>query len=261
MKIYYLLVGWKSRINYWGCSTFAERCRKLFGIDKKPGAATSEEWIAWEEKNIKTHPISYWVIETLFNNLQDVVNFPNDVYRNFKHKFHNTFISKSHFITTNLKPGEWYDCDTKIREGLFTLLIDFVEQEKADVHRYAYFNDDEPKSNREDGIAHLDWEIALDGESPQQAESAKEIKEIYIWLKDIRPNRPEPNDITGWSKHCDAKRKNGSSISLLAKEKTKEGEDKVKKILNELRSLEQQYDDEDTEILIRIIKIRKHLWT
>jgi len=256
MKIYHYLVGYKSRYNYWSCSTFANWCRKKFGMVKKPGAATMEEWDDWRDTNRENSRFLYWVTETLFNKLQDIVNFPQDVYRNLYNTVHNIFISKSHLIVTGLTPGDWHDCDSRIRHGLFTLLVDFVEHEKAHMHRNAYFNDEVAKSDREDGIALLDWEIGLGEESPQQSIDAKEIKEIYIWIKDVRPARADPNKITGWSEHCANKRN-----SLFNKEKTEEDATKVKKMLDELHTLEQRYEDEDTEMLTRIIKIRKHLWT
>lgn len=255
MKLYYFLVGYRSRWHHWNCGGLAHWLQRTLGMVPKPSSATGQGWNEWRDANRKSHPITYWITEELFNGLQDVVYFPHDVYINFYNKFRNAFVTKTHIIPTNLKIGGWYDCDTRIVKGLFALLIEFVEQEKANMQRWSH-SGEEPKTNREDGMTYLDWEISLGEESKSQAASAEEIKEIYLWVKDVRPNRPDPDDVTGWSDHCANRGDN-----LFLEEKTEEDKNKVKKILADLHALEQKYKDEDTEMLIRIIKIRESMWT
>lgn len=257
-KIYHILRGWPSRYNHWSCSKFAHRIQEYFGIDK-PTAETLKGWRLWKDRNKIAHPTIYWITEEGFDIVQDILYFPHDVYRNVRNKLHNIFVSKSHFIVTNLPKGEWYDSDTRIVHGLFTLLVDFVEQEKAHMHRICADDDESPiDDNRLAGLTHLDWEISLGDESLNQSKSAQEIKDIYLWIKDVYPNRPDPHDVTGWSEYCENER---SGVMGIGEDIDDVERARVKKMLKELSNIENTYEEEDTEMLTRIIKVRKSMWT
>ena len=140
---------------------------------------------------------------------------------------------------------------------------------------------------------HLDWEISLgdpksknydksyyeskyhinpDRKHMTQAESAKEIKQLYIWWNDTRPQRPDPMDIRGdkgvsWSEYCvldkPAYDDKGNELNFMAilgnsSDAGTEISDSASKVMHEA---EEAYDKEDEEMLIRLIKVRKNLWT
>jgi hypothetical protein len=160
--------------------------------------------------------------------------------------------------------------------GVFQLLEDFIEIEKAQM-QYYFIEEDKMswwkrkfsrfKRSRELGFKYLDWEITLVGEDkcPDQAEAAKEQKELYIWWKDIRPNRIDPIDIKGengysWSDYCRLIRQRYPE-DFWHDEKTEEEEKISSSTLKISREYEEKYDKEDEEMLIRLIKIRQTLWT
>ena len=86
----------RSRFNYWSCSKFANWIR---GEDK-PSALEWSKWSEWHNNAEKNNPIRYWVTETLLNKLQDIVNFPLDVYHTIEVYVRNRWIDKIHYLRT-----------------------------------------------------------------------------------------------------------------------------------------------------------------
>jgi hypothetical protein len=67
-------------------------------------------------------------------------------------------------------------------------------------------------------------------------------------------------DASGWSEYCEASRiANGGKLNFSEENAT------LKKMCREsfkkMNEIEKQYEDEDEEMLIRLIKIRNSLWT
>lgn len=209
---------------------------KNWATMNKPFVASSEAWDEWEQKFKDEAPIRYFLFEELSNKFGILQRRINNVRYAIRHRT----VDKYHIIKINsLKPG-YYDTDTRMLHGMFSLLVDYVELELAPWNEWAEEQDEEnppvKKSAREHGLEHLDWEMSLEEEL--QAKSAKEIKELYLWWKDVRPARPNP-----WN---------------VAKDVW--GEKDAQKYVW-LDAMEQAQYDEDTEMLIRLIKIRKALWT
>lgn len=200
-----------------------------------------------------------------------------DFYYNIKCYINNRWITKTHYLKTDLKPGKWHEFDTRILHGLFNELVDFVEIEQAWMN--VVFDKEKKKQyqtpfwrkfiqrwrNPEAGIEHLEWasNLMLDeswgiektnplyGSLSHQAESAREILKLYNWWKFERPQRPDPYEVTNFTKYA------SSLKSLSVSSWTKE----LQEASEEIDRLEKKYFDEDTEMLIRLIKIRNHLWT
>lgn len=264
-KIYHTLVGYRSRIKYWGCSDVAHKMQQVHGITPKPSSATSKGWREWREEAQKQSRVGYWITEELLDHLQDIWMFVPDMYHNVRNKLHNIFISQSHVIKTDLPIGEWSDSNHRISSGLFRTIVDFVEQEKAHMNRMAAElsqEDDDQESleiitdNRQAGLAHLDWEIELGDESPYQSAAAKEIKDIYLWIKDVYPTCPDPYDVHGWSEYCNSK-----EHIFETEDETPEEREHVRQMLDETHDLETEQRDEETEMLVRIVKARDQMWT
>jgi len=124
----------------------------------------------------------------------------------------------------------------------------------------------------EAGMEYLKWastltnkEFLQEGEKEEptyQANSAKEIIELYTWWTVTYRNRPDPYDASGWTDHCEAMRVKypGSFMaSLNSKDPAdKKASDKAHKLL---RKIEAQYEKEDEQMMIRLVKIRGSLWT
>ena len=261
---------YRYRKNYWSCSSFASWILYQFNI-KKPGAETLHGWKLWKQKSIAKHPCVYTVVEDWFDNLQDIVYFPYDVYDNIRTYIRNRFITRTHLIDTKLKPGQWHETDTRLLNGMMELLVDFIEIEKA--HMYIWSTPDEKKPwylryrflrwgenrSRENGLAYLDWEIQLTDDREQyftqQALSAQSQNELYIWWKDIRPNRPDPYEVTGWNAYYEIHPKTDFF------DDNEPNNTELRKLSHKIWELEESWHKEDEEMLNKLIKIRRSLWT
>ena len=101
------------------------------------------------------------------------------------------------------------------------------------------------------------------GKPTPQAVKAQEILDLYKWWTEVYPNRPDPMDASGWSAYCDACRdEHGDSLSGMLRQpknpKLKKMGDKALKLCHKI---EQQYEKEDEQMMIRLIKVRNGLWT
>jgi hypothetical protein len=237
----------RARFNYWSCSRFADWIRGT----NKPFALGLDEWEIWKN-NIKKHsPFRYWLAEEGLDFLQDVVNFPMDVYHTIEIYVRNRYIDKIHYLRTGLTPGKYYDLDWRILNGLFNELVIYVESELAHTMK-AYPERNYKFKNglcKQAGLDYLDWAMNLKlnedyGFNPDdedynkptaQAISAKKIHELYNWWLD-REYRIDPCTIYN---------------------KEKDGKYYYRKIAE----MEDNYDNEDTEKLIELVKIRGSLWT
>lgn len=259
-KLYYKLVGYKSRRNYWSSGKVADFLRNVFGIREKPFAATASEWNRWQKQCEKEHPVGCWIVEEGLDMIQDFMYFPYDVIRHIKIKFKNRFVTKSFLINTKLSRYEWHECEEQLLHGMCEVLVDFVECQKAHMNDLRAKHDKyvpKIKDRRKAGLAYLDWEICLGDESPYQSKAAEEIKEIYLWWKDVRPYRKDSHDLSGWTEYCDARRDRG----FFLEEKNDEERAMVRELLAKAEDIEDKYEQEDTEMLKRIVDVRKSLWT
>lgn len=275
--------------NYWTCSAFADWIRGT----AKPESLELSEWSRWHS-DAKKYPIRYWIAEEGLEHLQDFVYFVPNKINDIRYHLNNRFYTKTHALTSNLPRGQFHEFDTRMLHCLFDELVNFVEVEKA--WMLVCWNDDAkskyavPLFRRkwwlrwfqewrcaEAGLNYLDWEISLVnndwcdethpeyGKPTQQALTAAETKELYTWWTSVRPNRPDPYDASGWSAIYEARtnliegKRNWDN--LFHSEKTPEEREATSIALDKCNQIEQQYDNEDTEMLIRLVKIRKSLWT
>jgi len=250
----------RQRIHYWSCSKFANLIRGC----EKPPYLTMEDWEKWRSEVKAKSPIRYFIAEKLLNKIQDFINFPKDTYNSIRYYIRNRFITKTHYLKTGLEPGVYHELDERILYGLFNELVDFVEVEQAWIN---YISNDKKynfKNGRciESGLDHLKWASGLKydedcgiaegeelyGKPTPQSESALKILELYNWWKD-RKYRLDPTEASGWSDYCQKKKIEGKN------------DEESRIALEKLTNLEEKYEKEDEDMLIELIKIRKHLWT
>lgn len=284
------------RSRYWSHSKFAKWVISTFGGVHYLEAGTSEEWAAWR-KEAKKAKFAYWFTDTFLSWLQNVVNWPNDRLNSIRCYLRNRFITKTHYLRTGLEPGQWHEFETRLLHGMFEEFVDFIEIEKA--WMMVVWSDEKAKLYKtpwwrntwriarwkqwrcpQAGLDHLAWECALKydtwidkddpsyGQPTHQAIAAQAQLDLYNWWKHVRPARPDPYDASGWSAHCDAmreRRKNEGEEDddpmALFNDKTDEERASSKLAHERLGELEEQYEKEDTENLIKLVKIRRGLWT
>lgn len=289
-------MGRRSRGSYWSSGAVANWIVHTFTDIQRPASATMLEWRRWHADFKTRYPIVYWVVEDFFDSTQNAFMWTGDMLDDIRYTLYNRFVAQPHVLHTRLKKGQYYEVDTRMLHGLFETLVDFIEVEKA-WHRVAWDQEARAKYKLpwykrvpywlrwkewrcpEAGIDHLQWEMTLThdyewlpeeeqsqqptrGMPTPQAESAKEQLELYTWWKNVRPARPDPMDEGGWSEYCDnLRRKHGDMWIGMDEENTDDEREAGKLALDKTHTLETAYEQEDDAMLIRLIKLRRHLWT
>ena len=273
---------------YWSCTPFADWLRGT----PKGGAKTSEGWDEWTTAAQIKHNFRYWLAEEALGHIQDFVTWPIRKVYDVKYYINNRWVSRTHSLTAHprdIKPGQWQDVGNRFLPCLFNELVDFIEIEKAWSH--IAWGDKEARAKYDPpfwasgwfrwrtwrcpqaGLDHLDWEITLTnsdyvdpsdknyGKPTPQALRAMELKELYTWWTTIYRNRPDPYEASGWTAYCEASRlANGGSLSFRS-DKTPELKKMSKDSLKKLHKIEADYEKEDEQMMIRLIKVRHGLWT
>jgi hypothetical protein len=125
----------------------------------------------------------------------------------------------------SLKPG-YYDIDLRMLHAMFDLLVEFIEKEEP--------------------FERIDWDA-----TPEVSNAAKEIKELYEWWVYVYPHRKSPLDDL-----------DESLIPPILSDRAHLDEYPAYQLaLKETIKLENEWDDEDTTNLCRLIMIRGFLWT
>ena len=275
------------RSHYWTIGKFADWIRGTPG----PGALTSEGWDAWHTKAQAAHPIRYWIAEEGLDHLQKFVYYIPDKLNDVRYYINNRWVSHSHALTAHprdIQPGNWSDVGNRFLPCMFNELVDFVEIEQA-WHHCIWSDDMKTKydvpwyrkgwlrwrtwRSAEAGMEYLRWAETLTNEEfleegekhkaepTSQAKAAKEIIQLYTWWTVTYRNRPDPYEASGWTAACEASRiANGGRLSFSGDKDPvlKKASDKAHKLL---QKIEADYEKEDEEMMIRLIKIRGSLWT
>ena len=275
------------RSRYWTCSKFADWLRGT----PKPGALTSQGWNQWNRDAKKDHPIRYWLAEEGLSYLQDFVMWPLDKLHAVKYYINNRWVSRSHALTANtrdIRPGTWCDVGNRFLPCLFNELVDFVEIELAWAHlrwdskekreqynapwwRFGWWNMRFWRCPQA-GLDNLEWQRTLVGDygddkdkPTSQAIAAQEVLDLYNWWTVTRPARPDPYDVSGWTAYNERRK---SSITgsedfwdIMSSDETEDEREKNRRLLDISTEIENKYEQEDEEMLIRLIKVRKSLWT
>jgi hypothetical protein len=206
------------------------------------------EWDEWKDIDIankQKYPIRHFLNEVLIPNTVWPIT---RAYDNAVSKIRFGFFEKHHLIDIKLS-RDYHEVDTRMLHGMFSLLVDFVEIEKAWME--AICNKDYKRPwwklnsrfrSREMGIKYLDWEITLiDTDDSSQGEAARITKDLYEWWVDERPKRDDPYDLMDeWG---DMSKEERSSVT------------------NQINHIETLRYDEDSDMLKKLIDVRQSLWT
>ena len=250
------------RFNYWSCSKFADAIRGT----PKPIADTAEGWEAWHKTARAAHSFRYWLAEDLLDKLQDCWMLPVDIYEKVRVYVRNRYITKTHTLTSNLERGKFYEYETRLLHSMFDELVNFVEVEEASMRvicdssaNYEYTPSARwqwtewrcPQAGVDQLKRTIEQAKSIDMPDSATAVATQEILDLYNWWKNIRPARPDPLDASGW-KALDASSNRSIGSKLTEAERT---------VLELSRNIEEQYEAEDTAMMIRLVQVRRHLWT
>ena len=78
----------------------------------------------------------------------------------------------------------------------------------------------------------------------------------------MRPNRLDPHEVSGWSDYCvDRIRDSDDGIFGVWESNDAVEQRRRTDMINQVDELEQRYEQEDEDMMIRLIKLRQFLWT
>ena len=244
---------------------------KLIYDTQYPAFAELGSWKNIKKAAQEKAPFRYWIVETLFSKLDKVLYKidPKNIFHSIQYRLKNRFVIKTHaLVSHDLKRGQWHDYDKRMFYCLFDSFVDFVEIELA-ANNYGYKGSKKYR-NKEAGLDYLKWSMGLVkregewwpdeevGESTPQANASKEIYNLYMWYTEIYKNRKSSYELSGLDDYFRDKRTRGID---LFEDDPKEDELNASDLYEKNREIEKKYNDEETEMLIRLIKVRHSLWT
>jgi hypothetical protein len=274
------------RNHYWTIGPFADWLRGT----PSPGALTSRGWKEWKQEAQAAHPVRYWLADEGLDYLQRFFYFIPDQLYAIKYYINNRWVTKTHALTahpSDIPRGSWRDVGSRFLPCLFNELRDFVEVELAWWHIAWEGREFRKKYNPpfwatgwfrwrtwrcpQAGLDNLEWQMNLtndwlDDDHPdrhqpsQQAKTAQEILALYKWWTETYPNRPDPMDASGWSDYCEQIRQSGKDF-LDFEDRTEQEREQSGRALDLSNKIEDKYNKEDEEMMIRLIRIRQSLWT
>lgn len=268
---------------YWSNTQFAEWIRGT----PKPEAATSDGWNAWYKLAKAAHPFRYWLAEEALDAVQKFIWWPVDKLHDIKYYINNRWVTRTHALTAHprdIPRGQWFDVGNRFLPCLFNELVDFVEVELAWNH--VVWNEEARAQYKppfwatgwfrwriwrsaEAGLDSLEWQRRLteDENDPEsgpnrQAKNAQEILDLYNWWTQVYPARIEPMEASGWSKLCDeARDKAGGGWMSGLNTKDPDLRKRMNKAHKVMNRMEKEYEQEDEQMMIRLIRVRHALWT
>lgn len=277
-------VGPQQRVRYWSSSSFAKFLQKRYADMDKPSAAPMEEWRSWDDRLKERSPFIFWFTEEFLDDVQKVLYFPYDFLCSIRYYLYNRFVTKTHALTSSLERGTFHEFEERILHCTFDELVRFVEVEKAWMQMVWAEPEIKPwflkfypfrlflYARPELGIKHLMWEIELreeywdedkkemiqTDEPTRQAKAAQATLDLYKWWKFDRPQRIDPYVASGYEDFRLMLEENGYGGFM---DTPKEYNDQQRELFKKVGEIEQQYNDEDDRMLIKLIEIRRQLWT
>lgn len=240
-----------------------------------PGALSGTGWRLFNEEFSKKAPVRFY-IKTHFK--KQFVWPITRRYERISQWIRYRTSDKYHIVNTGLTPG-YYSNDDIILHANFNILKTFVEVELSRFSCWSsksnkkvswwkkyipfYYKFFPIKYNIEYSVKHLEWAATLDDpalsvyeRSDEQAHAARETLELYNWWVNTRPARKEHEYVSYSDQGL-------GSLSVLDDEFDREAPDYKAHVAASNLSTKQEADwaAEDDQMLARLIKIRKHLWT
>lgn len=254
------------------------RLKKWVGFDV-PTALTSEGWAEYNARYKREHPIMHFTFDVIIKNVElSLYCWIANPWREFWYGLRQRFITRPTEVNIQGLSKYCYHNPAEILlHANFQILVDFVEWEVC-IH-------DRPKWYRvmraipilgyfvptlrepEKGLKHLKWEASLIcdsswgkegdenwGKPIPQAICAQEKLDLYLWWKNVRPTRIDPMDLSGLGSYYE--RPGRLSLHSMTDEERNEWIP----LHDECARIEKMYEDEDEEMLHKLVHIRQSLW-
>jgi hypothetical protein len=95
-------------------------------------ALSAEDWLQHDNYCKEKFPIKFKAAKTLDSIRWKIEHFIDRyvLFHDLRYYYKNRFVNKTHVLRTEIKPGQWADCDTRLFEGIMLMVVDFIEKEK-----------------------------------------------------------------------------------------------------------------------------------
>lgn len=219
---------------------------------EKPAGTTFEGWQEWTERTKKNHPLLYFIFETC----RKFVDLKKRRFRDFKYHLSQKYGNGYHILKLDVKRFKepynterlfkygWMDSDNQMELFMFQILVNYIEKEI--------------------GYENLKERITEGSDSASFHE--KEAFDLYEWfINDYCDTTYKDNlyrDL--YKKYPEHKEYLKRSPFSSKPPKTKREREYIKdrSIVHEkVRIYDEKMDEEMTENLIKLVKIRHSLWT
>jgi len=240
-----------------------------------PGSMTSKGWRLFNKEYQEQAPVRYWFAHTFKYAVLMPVKWKYEKVHDWVR--YRTY-DKYHIVDTGLTPS-YYDPCTVMLHVNFNILKEFVEVEQAwskylwsgDYKEHAswcekhmpFYRRVFPFRSPEHGVKHFEWAATLDDPNlpphercDHQAVAAREILVLYKWWVEDRPARKE-------IEHVPYNKQGMGMLGCFDDDFNQEAEDYKAHVtsMEAASNQEEEWEKEDEAMLIRLMKIRKSLWT
>jgi hypothetical protein len=237
---------------------------------ERPDLLTLSALQRWQESLAANRPAAYLLGIRLPNLLNAAAVHGAAPWVRFKREWRARVSERCHWVHTGLAPG-YHDADRRMLHANFQLLTDFIEIELAAIERASpsvradscrSLWPGRPSRSRTAGLARLAWLQSLreteEGARPgkvgarcREALIADEQEALYRWWTESRAQRCDPEAALTQAIRVGAPHEDLSETQRAA-------------LLTECEkadALQASYDLEDEMNLIRLMRIRKTLWS
>lgn len=235
-----------------------------------PGALSSKGWRLFDKEFKEVAPIRHYIKTNFKKTFIWPIKWKYEEITNWiRYRTYDQY----HILKTGLAP-DYYDVDTQMLHVNFNMLKEFVEVEQAwrahwSEHLswcekymplyYTFY----PFRRPDLGIKHYEWAATLDDPAlpmhercDHQAVAAREILSLYYWWINERPARKE-------IKYVNYNEQGLGFLGCFDDDFDSNAPDYIahRKSMDDATKQEEAWKNQDTEMLIRLIKVRQSLWT
>jgi hypothetical protein len=243
---------------------------------EEPFALPAGGWDRFYKEFKEKMPIRYFIYHIIGNNFVDWFRYQTvGNLKDIRYYLKNRYTRKTHTLQGHsLKKGEYHEISERFLDCSFSALVDYIENELPE-HDFRWSSDLEKSSkfslyqvptwaryycinwfciyrSPSAGVDSILSRIKNPTLNTEQQKEAKEIFDLYFWWTVYRPNRPDPYKLAGFDVD--------NLVDVLGIKDNIKGKSK-RKMFNMVSRIEEDYANEDTEMLVRLMKIRDALWT
>jgi hypothetical protein len=218
----------------------------------KPVAATPDQWVVWTNFTKMTHPLKYFIFESVPRYFRS----KRIIFKNIKYNITQKYFSGYHKLELDvtrfkkpygknkLSKYSWMDSDVQIELFMFQILVNYVEKELGydDLRTRISENFDEVTHADKEAFDMYEWFVN------DYCDSTYEDK-LYSELYKNYPDGEKINQMLFIS----------SNVAKSPQQVEFEKEFRI--VTNKVSEYNSKMRDEMTDNLIRLIKIRQSFWT